>query len=214
MLVAGGGRWSLLAIVALALVACSNSSSSLDASASPATQPSTGAAPWPRPENTLQLVRKASLVPATHEYFTYHVHAHLDVFVNGKAVTVPAGLGINIKDPGVQSGTVNGAPAYGGISRCVKPCISPLHTHDTTGVIHIEAKTQTTFTLGQLFTEWGVELDSTCVGGYCDPGESAVFVNGDRVSGNPASVQLADHQEIAIVIGTPPATIPSVFPQA
>ena len=33
------------------------------------------------------------------------MHAHLDVFVNGKPVTVPAGIGINIHDPGVQSGT-------------------------------------------------------------------------------------------------------------
>ena len=29
----------------------------------------------------------------------YHVHAHLDVFLNGKRVIVPAGIGINTQDP-------------------------------------------------------------------------------------------------------------------
>jgi hypothetical protein len=37
-------------------------------------------------------------------------------------------------------------------------------------------------------------------------------VNGKRFTGNPADIVLADRQEIAIVIGTPPATIPSEFP--
>jgi hypothetical protein len=202
---------ALIGFLLIGLVACSDSSASQSAPAAPAPQPATGAAPWPRPPNTLQLARKADLKPGTHEYFTFHIHAHLDVFVNGDLEPVPAGLGINIHDPGVHTGELNGSPAYGGISLCARPCISPLHTHDTTGVIHVEAPRQMDFTLGQLFTEWAVRLDSTCVGGYCEPGEFAVYVNGTPFEGNPASIVFEDLQEIAIVIGTPPAGIPSTF---
>ena len=39
---------------------------------------------------------------------------------------------------------------------CDKPCISPLHTHDVTGIIHTESSTHKDNTLGQLFVEWNV----------------------------------------------------------
>lgn len=202
---------ALLGLVLIGLVACSDSNANTTATVASAPEPATGAAPWPRPPNTLQLAEEAGLRPGDQEYFTFHIHAHLDVFVNGDLETVPAGLGIDINDPAVQTGTVNGSPAYGGITRCARPCISPLHTHDTTGVIHVEAPRQMDFTLGQLFAEWAVELDRSCVGGYCEPGEFAVYVNGTRFDGDPATIVFADLQEIAIVIGTPPAGIPSTF---
>src|SRR6266536_148216 len=72
------------------------------------------------------------------------------------------------------------------------------------------AKTQ--FTLGQFFQEWGVRLDGSCAGGYCEPGARVVvFVDGKRHRGNPAAIRLASHEEIALVIGTPPSSIPSTY---
>lgn len=65
-----------------------------------------------------------------------HFHAHLGVFVNGKTVAVPAGIGID---------------GRGG-------AISPLHIHNASGVIHIESPTQSAFTLAQFFSEWNVTL--------------------------------------------------------
>ena len=67
----------------------------------------------------------------------WNVHSQLDVFVNGKRVVVAAGIGINIKDPGVKTfrDTPDGSKAYGGIEGCDEPCISPLHTHDNTGIV-------------------------------------------------------------------------------
>lgn len=181
-------------------------------SAAPAPPPSAGAAPWLLPADPLSLVRQAGLTPGTHEFFTYHVHAHLDVFVNGHPVQIPGGIGIDITDPGVHGGQTNGAPSYGYIKLCPRPCISPLHTHDVTGVIHIEAATKTQFTLGQFFEEWGVRLDGSCVGGYCEPSASVVvFIDGKRYKGNLAAIGLASHEEIAIVIGTPPTSIPATY---
>jgi hypothetical protein len=91
---------------------------------------------------------------------TYHVRSHLDVFPNGQEVTVPAGLGINIHDPDVHVfHNDDGADGYGGINPpCTQACISPLHTHDVSGIVHTESSTRQDNRLGQLFVEWGVKL--------------------------------------------------------
>jgi hypothetical protein len=156
------------------------------------------------------LAREAGLTPDTKEYLTYHVHAHLDVLVNGQPVEIPGGVGIEITDPAVESfGT-----GYGGIPEegCEQACISPLHTHDPDGVIHIEAPSEDEFTLGQFFVEMGIRLDESCVDESCKPDVPvAVFVDGQRQSGDPADIVLRDSQEIAIVIGIPPEEIPDTF---
>src|SRR5215216_864745 len=51
-------------------------------------------APWSAPQNPMELTCAAGLVPEKAEFLQYHVHAHLDVFVNGRPVLVPAGIGI------------------------------------------------------------------------------------------------------------------------
>src|SRR5687767_13720340 len=105
----------------------------------PAPTPADGAAPWPAPNDPLERIEAAGLEPATHEFLDYHVHAHLDVFVNGEAVEVPAAIGIDITDPGVRVFESDLGTGYGGIEECEDPCISPLHTHDPNGVIHTES---------------------------------------------------------------------------
>ena len=156
--------------------------------------------------------RAAGLVPEPAERLQYHVHAHLDVFVNGRRVTVPAGLGINIHDPRVHVFDDGSNKQYGGINPpCAQPCISPLHTHDVSGVIHTESATHKDNTLGQLFVEWGVKLDAKCVDRYCRPATKvATYVDGKPFTGDPSKIDLSNMKEIAIVVGTPPAQIPAV----
>jgi hypothetical protein len=176
--------------------------------------PASGGLPWPAPPDPLALARKAGLTPEPHEFFGFHVHSHLDVFVNGKAVQVPAGIGINIHDPAVHHEVLgDGTDAYGGIDPpCEQPCVSPLHTHDVSGVLHTESQGSEPNRLGQFFTEWNVKLDGNCVGGYCKPEASIlVYVDGAQYGGNPAEIELTDRKEIAIVVGTPPAKIPSSY---
>jgi hypothetical protein len=176
----------------------------------PAPTPAHGAAPWPAPTDPLARTVAAGLRPERRESFIHHVHAHLDVYVNGTPVTVPAGIGIDIRDPAVQLFRApDGSKAYGGITLCPRVCISPLHTHDDTGILHTESTSPVPNRLGQFFTEWGVRLDRRCVGGYCLPDGIEVFVNGRRYRGDPRAIALTNHKEIAIVIGTPPKTIPS-----
>jgi hypothetical protein len=194
---------------------CGGASDSKTAPPPPrAPTPAKDAAPWPAPADPMKLTVRAGLTPETHEFVFLHVHAHLDVFVNGEPVTVPAGIGIEIHNPSVRRFKANdGSIGYGGISPpCGAPCISPLHTHFIDGVLHTEAKENQFNNLGQFFTEWNVRLDRKCVGGYCKPGAAiTIYVNGDPYSGDPRGISLGDKTEIAVVIGSAPQTIPSSF---
>jgi hypothetical protein len=117
-----------------------------------------------------------------------HYHSHLDIFVDGKKVTVPALIGIN---PGANY-------------------LTELHTHDTRGVIHVESpKKNDEFSLGQFAAEWGLFLDGKCIGAYCNG--LKWYVNGKQQTGDPETLILKPHQEVALVVGKPPAKIPSSF---
>jgi hypothetical protein len=131
-------------------------------------------------------------------------------------VIVPAGIGIALDNPAVRADTgPNGVVIGAGLTQeCDEPCISPLHTHDLSGLLHTETKTPSPNQLGQFFTQWAVRLDANCVGGYCKPAVPIkIYVDGTVETGDPTKIELSNLREIAIVIGTPPATIPSAFPK-
>jgi hypothetical protein len=146
-------------------------------------------APWP-PEYQYLADRLPSLGLTTlpQEAVNTHYHSHLDIFVDGKKVAIPALIGINV---GAQY-------------------LTQLHTHDKRGVIHIESpKANDHFSLGQFVAEWGVFLNGRCIGAYCNG--LKWYVNGKRQTGNPQRYTLQSHDEIAIVVGKPPAKIPSKY---
>jgi hypothetical protein len=118
-----------------------------------------------------------------------HIHAHLDIVVNGKRKPVPASIGIFDSQ-----------------------FLTELHTHDASGIMHVEAPTRREFTLGEFFGVWGVRLTDRCVGGYCKPKAPwRLYVNGGAYPGNPARLTLKRHQELALVVGQPPKRIPSTY---
>src|SRR4051812_4944413 len=100
---------AVVAVLAVVGTACSSSGKP---AASPPSTTHAQAIEWRAPPDPLARARAAGLTPETAESFAHHVHAHLDVFVNGQGVTVPAGLGINIHDPGVHLFSEGGAKAY------------------------------------------------------------------------------------------------------
>lgn len=166
-------------------------------------------APWPAPTRPIDRTRAAGLTPEREELLDYHVHAHLDVFVDGDPQLVPSAIGLDVSQ--LETRTIDGETVVAGFGQlCDRPCVSPLHTHTENGILHTESAEAEPNTLGQFFTEWGVRLTKRCVGGYCKPDTSiAVYLDGERFRGDPRGIELLDQREIAIVIGEPPATIPS-----
>lgn len=155
---------------------------------------STGQAPWdPEYTHLADRLQAINMPLLGTEGTALHIHIHLDIFVHGHRVAVPAEIGI---------------PPSGGIT--------PLHTHDTTGVIHVESPdAHATYTLGQFFDIWGVKLTTTSIGGYSNntTDSLAVYDNGSPVT-DPAKLDLAAHHEITITYGTPseqPSPIPSSY---
>jgi len=176
----------------------------LVAPARPRVAPRTTRAPWPLPTYALTRIAHARLVPVLAT-LRRHDHVHLDVIVDGRHVTVPAGVGLAepddtgpCKPPQPRVGDCAAGDFY-----VAQVANSPLHTHSASGLIHVESDRPVSFTLGQFFDEWGVRLDARCVGGYCSGGgrELRVYVDGRRLGGDPRRVVLTDHQEIAVVYG-------------
>jgi hypothetical protein len=127
------------------------------------------------------------------EKVLFHIHAHLTVFVNGKARLVPYGVGIG--PPLSGQNTALGAFVTNG------SCFSWLHTHVSDGIIHIESPIQKTYTLGDFFDIWGQPLSATRVGPA--HGRVVALYNGKVYAGNPRQIPLLRHAQIQLDVGTP-----------
>jgi hypothetical protein len=150
--------------------------------------------PWPANTGKLQpRLRAIGLDPLTQEGQVLHIHQHLDLFADGRRVTVPANIGID---------------ASGGF-------LAALHTHDTTGIVHVESPVEASYTLGQFFGVWGVRLDARCIGGLCARGAKRLqaWVNGKPLAADPTRIILDQHQEIVLAYGTP-AQVPKPLPKS
>ncbi|BAS16519.1 conserved hypothetical protein [Arthrobacter sp. Hiyo8] len=142
-----------------------------------------------------QRIKAAGLDILTAEGTAEHYHAHLDVLVDGKAVTVPAEIGFSFGADGQPNG------------------ISALHTHDTTGVIHIEAPTAgLKYTLGQVLSEWGVLDGKDATGApHGGTGGWTVYLNGVKQSAPVSDVVLKAHDEVVLSFGSAPSPVPSSY---
>jgi hypothetical protein len=118
------------------------------------------------------------------EYGNFHIHAHLDIFIDGKAYPVPEAIGI--------------------IDRT---CLYWMHTHDPSGIIHIEAPAPRPFTLAQFLEIW----KSTAKDVPSRKDAPKIYVNGKKASGRLEQVEIAPQAEIAVVYGKEPAAVPSSY---
>lgn len=134
------------------------------------------------------------------EMLESHYHAHLSLFHQGEQVAIPAAIGI--VDPGeAQDGFVGSGRA-----------IYWLHTHDASGIIHVESPDRRRYTLGDFFAIWGRPLGRAGVAGL--EGSVRAYVNGKPFRGDPAAIVLKPHEEITLVVGEPAVTPPRyLFPK-
>ncbi|HYY50698.1 MAG TPA: hypothetical protein VE643_07485 [Nitrososphaeraceae archaeon] len=126
------------------------------------------------------------------EQLLFHNHVHLDIFIGGQPYTVPSQIGII---PG--------------------KCIYWLHTHDDSGVIHIESPVTRNFTLGQFFDIWKKRFSNVQIFDNSANATNvmAVYVNGNKINGEAdyRNINMQEHDQIAIVFGRPPSKIPSTY---
>jgi hypothetical protein len=154
-----------------------------------------GGPPWTAGDTQLKQRLKAIGLPALGaEGQALHIHQHLDIYVRGRHETLPANVGID----------------------AAQQFISPLHTHDTTGVMHVESPTVESFSLGQFFAVWGVPLSATQLGALKTGGGKVLkaWVNGTAIKADPTRIVLDSHQEIVLAYGTPaqmPKKVPSSY---
>lgn len=117
----------------------------------------------------------------TVEHTQVRLHTHLYILDNGKHITIPAEIGIE-----------NNAR-----------CLYWIHTHDTTGVIHVEAPVQRKFTLGKFLDIW--KLYPKEIFGK----QVKVYVNSQLYNGNLRSLPLKNQENIVIEIGPKYVSPPS-----
>jgi len=124
----------------------------------------------------------------------FHIHAHLVMMIDKQNVPVPAEIGI---DDATQ-------------------CMHSIHTHDDTGVIHIEAPVQKDFTLADFFYIWGKSFNKDQI---MDSKVDAthglkMYVDGKEVQ-SFENLVLQDTQDIFIdyyLLKDGPDAVPAFYP--
>ena len=144
----------------------------------PAAGTTRSAPPWPAPTDLQTRADAAGLRNVWGEPLAEHVHTHLTILDGDVPVTVPGNVGHSSRER----------------------FAAELHTHDTSGILHVESPERRTFTLGQFFDEWGVSLGAGHAGGL--RGELTVWVDGHRFLGNPRSIALEDRRQVVLAVTT------------
>ncbi|NHI04497.1 hypothetical protein DYY67_2069 [Candidatus Nitrosotalea sp. TS] len=113
-------------------------------------------------QTTKTLTGNAYTNPPMDSMGMMHFHPQLTFVVDGKQATVPAQIGI---DPTLWND--HSLDSYGMTG------MAPLHTHDTSGTIHVESYANRYYTFGEFLGIWGLNM-----GGY----NVFMTVNGQTVS--------------------------------
>lgn len=115
-----------------------------------------------------------------------HWHPNLSVTLNGSPYPVPANIGVDSslwKDHSLDQYGIG---------------MAPLHTHDTSGTIHVEVNTShRDFTLHEFLAIWGQPSDGSAIGGHP---VTSLTVDGVQQASPTGDVVLKDGQKIAMTL--------------
>lgn len=113
-----------------------------------------------------------------------HIHPHLSMVYNNVTITIPSQIGIE------------------------SSCLYGLHTHDTTGTIHVESPTIANYTLGEFFDVWNATQPNAYSPTFTQKpiltilNNSAItaYVNNVTYNGNYRNIILTNGEQIKLVI--------------
>jgi hypothetical protein len=126
----------------------------------------------------------------TNEHFDIHIHAHLSIYIDGKPASIPAQVGI--------------APDGS--------CLYWLHTHDNSGVIHIEAPNGFSVTLKNFLDVWGGRFSQLNYSSQLsNPTGWQAYVNGKPFAGDFRTIALQSHTLVTLAYNSPGVTPDTIF---
>ena len=109
-----------------------------------------------------------------------HIHPNLTLITDGNPVPIPENIGIDktlYKDHSLSK--------YG------MPGMAPLHTHDSSGTLHVESNANRNYTLGEFFNIWGLNLE----------GKTIKVTTDDNLVPNFRNYILKDGENMVVEIG-------------
>ncbi len=119
------------------------------------------------------------------QYIIIHIanHTKLNIILNNESYTIPQGIGIIPNE-----------------------CIYWLHTHDTSGIIHIESPVKTSFALDQFLDVWKALDNSNLItllatNNFTSPATINVLINGKQLDLNHLDyrdIKLRNNDEISL----------------
>jgi hypothetical protein len=117
------------------------------------------------------------------EQFAFHIHTKLNITINNESYPIPASIGIIPNN-----------------------CIYWLHTHDGSGIIHVESPVEKEFTLGQFLHIWNKfnssDTEVQDITNHIINGTVVVYINGTQMNNNTdyRDLELKDRGNISLII--------------
>lgn len=109
-----------------------------------------------------------------HQNLAMHIHTHLTIIIDGETQMIPANVGL------------------------LRNIMRPIHTHDASGKLHVEAPCPRTLFLGEFFDVWGKTFNKTQLfDKTTDEGKLIVRVNGE-INNDFRDLVLRDGDNIVI----------------
>jgi hypothetical protein len=106
------------------------------------------------------------------EHLVYHNHTKLVINIQNETLSIPAGIGIIPND-----------------------CIFWLHTHDDSGIIHIESPVKTTFSLDQFLKVWNFFDNSSFIENIS---KNDIVANVSMISENSPQSKSNNYKDIVL----------------
>lgn len=92
-----------------------------------------------------------------HTNLAMHIHPRIQIIIDGQQQQIPANIGVGHE------------------------LMRPIHTHDSSGEIHVEGPCKRDFVVGDFFKIWGKEFSNECIFDNCiDSGTLTMSVNGQQ----------------------------------